>query len=45
MNKLKPAEFEKLQKLDDEYLMNRVPYTPADAWLAQEGRTLRFEKR
>jgi len=40
---LLPAEFEKLQKLIDEELMNRVPYTPTDTWLAAEGRILRFE--
>lgn len=42
---LPPGEFEKLQNLHDEDLMNRVPYTPADAWLAREGRNLRFENR
>jgi len=44
--KLSPWEFEKLKKLNDEELMNRVPYTPGlmAPWLAREGRNLRFEE-
>lgn len=43
---LPPDEFEKLRKLNDEELMNRVPYTPGfmAPWLSKEGRNLRFKE-
>lgn len=38
LEELAPAEFEKLQNLYDEDLMNRVPYQPDDPFLADKWR-------